>query len=238
MALRREKSQAVVSTGFCGGLDAESEGRRRFVASRIAERRPFVARRLGPAARAGVPLGCAGFESIAWSQTVEEKQRLRVRGASAVDMEAAAVAGMGRGIRSAVLLRACRDGPGGRRLCFRFQCFTGSGRAFQPCPDSEGGAGPAMGIAAGVDSPGAAGTHRRQGAWEIFLPIVDSDMAVPHTMRAAVYRGNSTVTVETVPTPKIGPRRVAGARRELRNLSHRPEEGGARPASAAAHFRA
>jgi L-iditol 2-dehydrogenase len=40
---------------------------------------------------------------------------------------------------------------------------------------------------------------------EIFLPTVDSDFAVPDTMRAAVYRGNSTITVETVPTPKIGP---------------------------------
>ncbi|MGE5567616.1 MAG: alcohol dehydrogenase catalytic domain-containing protein [Rhodospirillales bacterium] len=36
------------------------------------------------------------------------------------------------------------------------------------------------------------------------MPTADSEFIVPDTMRAAVYRGNSTIAVETVPTPKIG----------------------------------
>ena len=42
--------------------------------------------------------------------------------------------------------------------------------------------------------------------WEIFLPIADSDLsAIPDTMHAAVYRGQSVVGVEEIPTPAIGP---------------------------------
>jgi L-iditol 2-dehydrogenase len=41
--------------------------------------------------------------------------------------------------------------------------------------------------------------------WEILLPIADSDVsAIPETMHAAVYRGQSAVRVEEVPTPRIG----------------------------------
>jgi L-iditol 2-dehydrogenase len=36
------------------------------------------------------------------------------------------------------------------------------------------------------------------------LPTADSDIAVPLTMRAAVYRGQSTVNIEEIPTPAIG----------------------------------
>ncbi len=35
--------------------------------------------------------------------------------------------------------------------------------------------------------------------------IVDSSVAVPASMRAAVYKGRGTVSVESVPTPRIGP---------------------------------
>ena len=37
------------------------------------------------------------------------------------------------------------------------------------------------------------------------MQTADSDFIVPATMRAAVYRGNSTIAVETVPTPEVGP---------------------------------
>jgi len=37
------------------------------------------------------------------------------------------------------------------------------------------------------------------------LPVADSDWSIPSTMRAAVYRGQSVVSVEEVPTPEIGP---------------------------------
>ena len=37
------------------------------------------------------------------------------------------------------------------------------------------------------------------------MQTVDSDLAVPATMRAAVYRGESAIAVEEVPTPEIGP---------------------------------
>ncbi len=42
--------------------------------------------------------------------------------------------------------------------------------------------------------------------WESLLPIADSDLsAIPETMHAAVYRGESVVSVEEIPTPAIGP---------------------------------
>lgn len=46
--------------------------------------------------------------------------------------------------------------------------------------------------------------------WETFLPTVDFEptaisTAVPFTMRAAVYLGGGRVSVESVPTPTIGP---------------------------------
>jgi L-iditol 2-dehydrogenase len=37
------------------------------------------------------------------------------------------------------------------------------------------------------------------------LPVADSDWSIPSTMHAAVYRGQSVVSVEEVPTPEIGP---------------------------------
>ena len=42
--------------------------------------------------------------------------------------------------------------------------------------------------------------------WETFLEVADFDMtAVPATMHAAVYRGQSVVSIEEIPTPAIGP---------------------------------
>jgi L-iditol 2-dehydrogenase len=37
------------------------------------------------------------------------------------------------------------------------------------------------------------------------LPVADFEIAVPATMRAAVYKGDSVVAIEQVPTPEIGP---------------------------------
>jgi L-iditol 2-dehydrogenase len=46
----------------------------------------------------------------------------------------------------------------------------------------------------------------RTTSWGFFLPIADSDPSdVPETMHAAVYRGQSVVNVEEIPTPVIGP---------------------------------
>ncbi len=36
------------------------------------------------------------------------------------------------------------------------------------------------------------------------MPIADFEIAVPATMHAAVYKGDSVVAVEQVPTPEIG----------------------------------
>src|SRR5579872_2212447 len=50
------------------------------------------------------------------------------------------------------------------------------------------------------------GVCGQPGAWESFLPTVDSDRSViPETMHAAVYRGQSVVSVEEIPTPAISP---------------------------------
>ena len=43
-------------------------------------------------------------------------------------------------------------------------------------------------------------------------------------MQAAVYTGQSTISVEQIATPEIGPGELLGPRGELRNLPHRSEE--------------
>jgi adenosylhomocysteine nucleosidase len=90
-ALHREKVQAVVSTGFCGGLDASLEVGEVFVACRIANgSRSYEAAQ--PAAgrkfRSGALVSTGRVVG-----TVAEKERLRAGGASVVEMEAAGVAG-------------------------------------------------------------------------------------------------------------------------------------------------
>ncbi len=91
VALRREKVQAVVSTGFCGGLDASLKAGDVFVASRIAKD--------GHSYQAAQPAAGREFRSGALVSTdrvlgtAEEKRRLGASGASVVEMEAAAVAG-------------------------------------------------------------------------------------------------------------------------------------------------
>jgi L-iditol 2-dehydrogenase len=50
---------------------------------------------------------------------------------------------------------------------------------------------------------GAAAALRLE-RWENLLPVADFEIAVPATMRAAVYKGDSVVAIEQVPTPEIG----------------------------------
>ena len=40
------------------------------------------------------------------------------------------------------------------------------------------------------------------------MPVADSDWSIPPTMHAAVYKGQSIVSVEQVPIPEIGPREI------------------------------
>jgi nucleoside phosphorylase len=90
VALRHEKAQAVLSTGFCGGLDASLKVGDVFVASQIAKggcSYKAVRPAAGRAFRSGLLVSTDCVVG-----TVEEKRRLGASGASAVEMEAAAVA--------------------------------------------------------------------------------------------------------------------------------------------------
>lgn len=90
VALSRERVQAVVSTGFCGALDAALKTGEVFVASRIAkDGRSYEAAQ--PQAGRGFRSGAA-VSSDRVAGTMEEKQRLRASGALVVEMEAGAVA--------------------------------------------------------------------------------------------------------------------------------------------------
>ncbi len=93
-ALRREKVDAVVSTGFCGGLDAGLDVGEVFVASRVADDRQTYEAERPAAARKFSSGELVSTEYVVG--TVAEKQRLRASGAAAVEMEAAAVAGRAR----------------------------------------------------------------------------------------------------------------------------------------------
>lgn len=90
VALGRVKVQAVVSTGFCGGLEADLNTGDVFVASRIlAEGRSYQAAQ-PPAGRKFRSGELVSSERVVG--TIDEKRRLAASGASAVEMEAAAVA--------------------------------------------------------------------------------------------------------------------------------------------------
>ncbi|MBK5291372.1 MAG: hypothetical protein JJE04_06840 [Acidobacteriia bacterium] len=92
VATRRTAVDAIVSTGFCGGLDPVLAPCEVFVADRVVasdtgESHPALRPRLCPSVPAG-SIVC-GDRVI---QTVEEKQQIRLEtGASAVDMESSAV---------------------------------------------------------------------------------------------------------------------------------------------------
>jgi adenosylhomocysteine nucleosidase len=93
-ALRQQRPDALLSTGFCGALDASlgvgevfvatrvEDGTQGYEAARPATGRPF---------RSGALMSMDRFVA-----TVAEKRRLSAGGAAALDMEAAAVAGRAR----------------------------------------------------------------------------------------------------------------------------------------------
>ena len=71
--------------------------------------------------------------------------------------------------------------------------------------------------------------------WESSLSTAGFEpIAIPDTMHAAVYRGLSSISVEEVPTPEIGPGELLI---RLRNLQYRPEEDRVQPPRAASHLR-
>jgi nucleoside phosphorylase len=80
---------AVVSTGFCGGLDPALKIGDVFVASRIECAGVSSSVRTPEARRAGFEGTLVSIDRVA--QTVEEKRNLRRSGAAAVEMEAAGV---------------------------------------------------------------------------------------------------------------------------------------------------
>ncbi len=91
VALSREKADAVVSTGFCGGLDATLKAGDVFVASRIANGSRSYEPSQPAAARSFRSGTLVSTDLVAGS--VAEKERLRADGASVVEMEAGALAG-------------------------------------------------------------------------------------------------------------------------------------------------
>jgi adenosylhomocysteine nucleosidase len=93
-ALRQQRPDALLSTGFCGALDASLGVGEVFVATRVENgTQVFEAAQpaTGRAFRSGALISIDRFVA-----TVAEKRRLSAGGAAAVDMEAAAVAGRAR----------------------------------------------------------------------------------------------------------------------------------------------
>jgi adenosylhomocysteine nucleosidase len=90
-ALARENVNAVVSTGFCGGLDPDLGIGEVIVALRVTGGGKSYGTAQPAAGRKFRTGEVASTACVAG--TVAEKQRLRACGASAVEMEAAAVAG-------------------------------------------------------------------------------------------------------------------------------------------------
>lgn len=119
-ACERERVEAVVSTGWCGALDAALEPGEIFVASEVQAAGEAVSY------AAGMPRTERSFRSGRLAtvdrvlRSAGEKGGLRQTGAAAVDMEAAAVAAesASRGLKF-FCVRAVLDGAGeGMRLDF------------------------------------------------------------------------------------------------------------------------
>lgn len=90
-ARRKVAPDVVVSTGFCGALDAGLETGSVFVASSVIHRESGAVYRCSEAGAGRSRRGLlASQDRVAW--TAEEKAELRRTGALAVEMEAAAVA--------------------------------------------------------------------------------------------------------------------------------------------------
>ncbi|MGA2325763.1 MAG: hypothetical protein ABSH05_05700 [Bryobacteraceae bacterium] len=94
VALEQQRPDALVSTGFCGALDASLRVGEVFVATRVENgRQAFEAAppATGQAFRSGALVSMGRVIG-----TVAEKRRLNAGGAAAADMEAATVAGRAR----------------------------------------------------------------------------------------------------------------------------------------------
>jgi len=87
VASLRRALGAVVSAGFCGGLDERLQPGDVLVANQVGAMRALAPR----TSRAFLSGELASTDRVA--QTREEKRRLRAQGAAAVEMEAAGVAG-------------------------------------------------------------------------------------------------------------------------------------------------
>lgn len=92
VAAERVKLDAVVSAGFCGALDESLEPGAVFVAGRVLGQDPATGFE-ACLPRTNRPYLCGSMISIdRFIPAAEEKRRLRVSGAGAVEMEAAGVA--------------------------------------------------------------------------------------------------------------------------------------------------
>ena len=228
--------EAIVSIGFCGALDDKLG-----VAAVVVGTEVIGAngRFRAAAMAAGLPhhLGVVlTIDHVA--QSAAEKRRLRQAGAIAVDMEAAAVAE-----RSAALglpfycIKAVTD-LAGEDMANDLNAALRPDGHFDTMKNLRfyfgSPAGPAAGVASAAESfcPGCV-WH-----WGIFLQIADSESnAIPATMHAAVYRGQSLVEIEVGPHARNRAGRNPDSRGGVRHLPYRPEEDRAQPAGAAAHLR-
>ena len=96
----------------------------------------------------------------------------------------------------------------GESLANDFNRSPALGRPLRYNEDSTGSIAPSDRSVAGIVPAAKPVRPGRREHWENLLPIADSSLsAIPETMHAAVYRGESVVNVEEIPTPAIGPAR-------------------------------
>ena len=200
-AAREAKTpDAIVSFGFCGALEPGLEVGDIFAGTSVRTNErcfPLEQPHTRTAFHSGVVVSVNRV-----AQTAEEKRGLRASGASVVEMEAAGVleAAEGRGPPSTVCarLRIWRT-----KTWFWTSSRVTGGRALRYNAAFHVRITPAARARPGIIAIAKALPEGVSIVRRVYCRLPDSELAVPARMQAAVYRGNSIVRVEEVPTPEI-----------------------------------
>ena len=231
------KSSAICNIGFCGALDEALRIGDVVVATEVRNGTQTLARALPDAPRS--PRPAPSPPSTTSPRPPRKNSNLRPTGASIVEMEAAGVARAAEDLDLPFYcIRAVSD-LAAEDFANDFNAALRPDGRFSITASRDGSPGQPASEIRRTDASET--THRprvkKSGRLSCRRFNILILVHVPHNMRAAVYRGNSVVSVDDVDDARNRPRRNSHPRGSLRRLPHRSQEDRIQPARAAAHLR-